>query len=357
MRGSLLLAALLLPAAARAQDMGADVHFGARHGASFAVTAAPTSPGGSARVLFDSGDSDAIRGDWDTMLIHGVLPDPNVRFMALRPGGAQVWVELQVKRFPDGRFWAKGTFLRGAGAVRLRAVDAGVAVDHEVEVYGAEVYDASAAEAPAPAAPARGPVDPGAVPPLTHARSEWSAKPPKEPWTPDPMPWRITLHHSDGRYTQSLAESLAEAGFIQDFHQNGRGWNDIAYHYLVDPLGNVIEGRPLGMLGAHTLNNNEGNVGIVLLGTYHAPKNDQPTAAQLKAVADIGRFLVKRFGIDPATLKGHRDYKSTDCPGDLAYPRLSELRKAFAGGSQVVLAPVFEGQPAISSAAAPKATR
>ena len=178
------------------------------------------------------------------------------------------------------------------------------------------------------------------------------------------------MHHTDGRYTANLADSLDETRFIQDFHQNGRKWSDIAYHYVVDPLGNIIEGRPLETLGAHTLSNNEGNVGIVLLGTYHSPKNDQTTAAQLSAVTAIGRFLVKRFGIEPASLKGHRDYKQTDCPGDLAYPKLSELRKAFGSSPAVARKPRvgaqapsisaavdWDGQRARNSAASPSAIR
>jgi hypothetical protein len=85
------------------------------------------------------------------------------------------------------------------------------------------------------------------------------------------------------------------------------------------------------VLGAHTLANNEGNIGIVLLGTYHPPVNDVPTKAQLDAVIALGRYLVSRYGIDPKALKGHRDYKQTDCPGDIAYAKLDALRLAFAG--------------------------
>ncbi|MBI5246190.1 MAG: N-acetylmuramoyl-L-alanine amidase [Elusimicrobia bacterium] len=332
MRADALLALLLLaaPTVLRAQDLGFDVHFGSRHGAEFT---ARSSSWWSSKVLFDSGFSDPVPGEWDVLLIQGVLPDPNVRFQAARSGGS--WVDLDVTRGPDGRFWAKGKFPRKAGPVRLRALDAGVAGESAVSIYGAEAF-ADAPETPAPSLPpSRGPVDPGAKPPLVHGRAEWRAVPPVNPYSPDPMPWRVTLHHTDGRYTTNLAESLEETRFIQDFHQHGRGWSDIGYHFLVDPLGNVLEGRPLETLGAHTLSNNEGNVGIVLLGTYHAPKNDQPTPAQLAAVASIGRFLVKRFGIDPASLKGHRDYKQTDCPGDLAYPKLPELRAAFGATAPV----------------------
>ena len=341
MRAELLLGLLLVAPALRAGDLGSEVTFSRRPGAKFSVYA-----GTGARVVYDSGPSDAPAGPWDTLLIQGEMPGPALRFSAARPGGSTVWVELEVHRFPDGRFWAKGRFQSGAGPLRLRASADGVQTDHEVTVYTAEVF-AEAPDVPAlPSLPSRGPMDPGATPPLVHGRAEWRAAPPTHPLSPDPLPWRITLHHTDGRYTASLAESLDETRFIQDFHQNGRKWSDIAYHYVVDPVGNIIEARPLETLGAHTLNNNEGNVGIVLLGLYHAPRNDKPTAAQLAAVGELGRFLVKRFGIEPASLKGHRNYKQTDCPGDLAYERLPELRGAFAGA-----------QRARKSAARPSATR
>ncbi len=365
MRAEVLLAVMLAAPALRAGDLGSEVTFARQRGAQFSVNA-----GTGARVVYDSGPSDLPAGDWDTLLIQGTLPDPSIRFMAARPGNSTVWVELQVKRFSNGRFWAKGRFQRGAGGLRLRAVADGVKADHEVTVYDAEVFSDAPEPASPPTVPSRGPMDPGAIPPPVHPRAEWRAQPPTNPLSPDPLPWRITLHHTDGRYTANLAESLDETRFIQDFHQNGRKWSDIAYHFVVDPRGNIIEGRPLETLGAHTLSNNEGNVGIVLLGTYHAPKNDQTTAAQLAAVAVIGRFLVKRFGIDPASLKGHRDYKQTDCPGDLAYPKLSELRKAFAGAPAIVRKPRrspqapsisaavdWDGQRARNSAASPSATR
>lgn len=324
MRAELALALALLAPAASAGDLGSEITFSGTRGARIAVQA-----GQGPKVLFDSGFSDDPGGDWDVLLIQGESPDAGVRFSATRPGWTSPWVELDVHRRADGRFWAKGRFRRGSGPVRLRAVDLGVASDHEITVYSAEVYADAPDVSTAPAAP-RGPMDPGAVPPPVHPRAEWGAAAPTNPLSPDPLPWRVTLHHTDGRFTKSLAESLAEARFVQEFHQNGRGWSDIGYHYLVDPLGNILEGRPLGTLGAHTLSNNEGNVGIVLLGTYHSPVNDRPTPAQLAAVASLGRFLVKRFGIDPDSLRGHRDYKKTDCPGDLAYPKLPELRRAFA---------------------------
>ncbi|NNN04489.1 MAG: N-acetylmuramoyl-L-alanine amidase [Elusimicrobia bacterium] len=347
MRASLALALVLIGAAVRAEDAGQPVTFGSRASESFPVQAFGAGP----RVVFDSGDSDPVSKPWNTVLIQGFLPDPSVSFEAERVGAASGWRPLEVHRFPNGRFWARARAAQGTGPLRLRALDAGASRDHVVDVYSVEAF-VSNPETPGPAIPpSRGPRNLDAQRPFVHPRAEWKAVPATEPYTPDPLPWRITLHHSDGRYTRTLQESLDEVHFIQDFHIHGRGWIDIAYHFAVDPLGNIIEGRPEGMLGAHTLDDNEGNVGIVLLGDYQPPVNDRPTAPQLAAVAALGRYLVARYGIFPDALKGHRDYKVTDCPGDRAYATLPALRRALANTPQPGLARARRAAAALSGLA------
>jgi hypothetical protein len=338
--------ALLLAAPALGHDAGQTVTFGRVSGTSFSVQArsarAESAQGADAPVVYDSGVSDPIAEAWDTVLIQGESPDAAIGFQAAREDG-RVWENLEIHRFSGGRFWAKARLARAAGPLRLRALDAGAAADHDVTLYGVEVFIDEPVGAGAPAVPPRGPQNPDASRPLVHARADWKAVSPTQPWSPDPLPWRVTLHHSDGKHTTTLAQSEAEARFIQDFHIHGRGWIDIAYHFLVDAQGNILEGRPEGVLGAHTLANNEGNVGIVLLGTYHPPVNDVPTKAQLDAVTALGRYLVSRYGIDPKSLRGHRDYKQTDCPGNIAYAKLDALRLAFAG---VPMPPAFVSKPA-----------
>ena len=322
------LLAVLFAGSATAHDTGRTVTFHSVEGARFSVRR-ETSPG--PRVVFESEDSDPVLEPWDTVLVQGLLPERGISLQVLRSGESG-WEALEIHPFPGGRFWGKARLSRAAGSLRLRALDTGVRRDHEVSLFGIEVF-ADEPQAPGLSpVPPRGPEDPSAQRPLVHLRAEWGASAPAEAYFPDPLPWRVTLHHSDGRYTRTLAESLEEAKFIQDFHQRGRGWIDIGYHFIIDSAGNIIEARPEGVLGAHTLANNEGNIGIVLLGTYHPPTNDRTTKAQLEALVALGRYLVTRYGIDPESLKGHRDYKKTLCPGDKAYPTILELRKAFAGG-------------------------
>lgn len=342
MRAEALLLALLAASPAAAQDVGLPVTFRSVDGARFDVRSSGVD---APRVVYESADSDPVPEEWDTVLVQGVMPDPSVVLQVLKKGETK-WETLAVHRFPEGRFWAKARAPRAPGSLRLRALDAGVRRDHSVEIFAIEVFvDLPPVREAAPAPP-RGRGDPSTPRPLVHARAEWGAAPPTEPYSPDPQAWRLTLHHSAGKHTRTLAESLAEARFIQDFHQHGRGWIDIGYHFIVDPMGNILEARPEGVLGAHTLSNNSGNLGIVVLGTYHAPENDRLVPAQLEALVALGRYLVKRYGVEPSALKGHRDYRKTDCPGDTAYVAIEDLRKAFAGLKRPALpsgAPFWDG--------------
>lgn len=349
---SALLALALLPAAwAAAGELGADVDFG-NAGRAISVAVAPAAAGD---IVYDSGESGRISEPWDTLLFQGVSPDFGVAFQASRRdalGRWSPWTPATIKRYSGGRFWAKVPMPPSApGRVRIRAIAGAALAAHAIEVFTVEVFTQ---DAPVPFSQApilsTGPAFPG-----LHGRAEWGARPPKQDYEPD-APYRLTLHHTSGLQTGTLADSLKEVSFIQDFHQNGRGWNDIAYHFLIDAAGRVFEGRPLGALGAHTLHNNIGNVGIVMLGTYHPPKNDQPTAAELDAFVSIGRFLKAVYGVDPATLRGHRDYKQTDCPGDVLYPLLGKLKTEIgkpSSGPILGVTPVGPGKVVVPVAVRP----
>lgn len=330
-----LLAAVLLAAAApaRAGDTGESALFTA--GPRLSFQSAPN-PGG---VVYESGESAPLTASWDTVLFQGESSADGLSFEASRklPSGQwSAWQAAPVKRFANGRFWGKSVFsAKAAGAVKLRALDSGAGVSVEVTIYSVETFVAASREprksGGTVAESARG------ERPAVHDRSEWHAVPPHEAYTPH-TPYRITLHHSDTKQTTDLAQTLQEVKFIQDFHMNGRGWNDIAYHFIIDAAGHVVEGRPEGVVGAHVENQNMGNIGIVMLGTYHPPKNDPVTKEQLDAFESVASYIVAKYGVNPDTLKGHRDYKSTDCPGDEMYAKLPELKARLKAAALKVAA-------------------
>lgn len=338
----LALASLLtLPAAA--QDVGAPVSFSAPGSFDFL-----SSPGG---VAFDSGESHALPEAWDSIILQGDSADPGLRFEVRRrlpAGGWSAWKTALIKRHPGGRFWARAHLPPARpGTVQVRAVGGSSAASataiYSLDAYASTDVEARGAVAVA-TAPARAPV---------HGREEWGAKPPKEPFSAH-VPKRLTFHHTAGRRTSTLQESLDEVRFIQDFHQNGRGWNDIGYHYLIDTAGRVFQGRPENVSGAHVRGGNSGNVGVSLMAYHHEPKLDPLVPEELASLQALLLALSIDYGIPAEELRGHRDFGSgTSCPGDLAYVKREELREtlrkgpppnpAIPGVGPVVKKPLFTG--------------
>lgn len=109
---------------------------------------------------------------------------------------------------------------------------------------------------------------------------------------------------------------------IQDLHMDKRGFADIGYHFVIDAQGNIFEGRPLNIRGAHVAQYNTGAVGIVLTGNF---EERQPTPAQLKSLQELLKFLSTEFEI--RRIAGHRDLNPdlTECPGKFLYNKLPAL--------------------------------
>lgn len=95
------------------------------------------------------------------------------------------------------------------------------------------------------------------------------------------------------------------------------------------PRGNAVYlGHDVSQMGAHTYGHNDTAVGFVLVGDYD---KHRPTDAQLDAVA-FGLVEFKRRGwLEVARLTGgHRDVKSTACPGKYAYAAIDEINDRAA---------------------------
>lgn len=157
-------------------------------------------------------------------------------------------------------------------------------------------------------------------------RSAWGARAPT--CVSSTNPYRSVIHHTASPTNDSMTpeQRLRQT---QSYHMDTRGYCDIAYNYLVSRDARVWTGRGATVLGGHTLNQNSGNVAICYLGNY---VGDQPTDDQICAGAGMLAWLNVNHGVAFSTLKGHRDYGQTACPGDLLYARLGEMQqKAQAG--------------------------
>ena len=177
------------------------------------------------------------------------------------------------------------------------------------------------------------------------SRSEWGARNPKYDYSNHPYFNKMTLHHAAGWGAKTLDEGKAAVKSIQEFHQDGRGWSDIGYHFLVDMAGNIYQGRPETVLGAHVGGANTGNIGVCILGCYHPPEtsipcNDEMSYDSEKSLIQLYAWISDTYGVEPKVLKGHRDYfGNTSCPGNNVWSMLPQLR------SEIVLFILYGFQP------------
>ena len=146
-------------------------------------------------------------------------------------------------------------------------------------------------------------------------RNSWTRATPKL-WDTKPMGRvsRITVHHDGMTPFMSTSSSSAAQRLesIRNAHVSGNGWADIGYHYVVDPAGRVWEARSTTLQGAHVKDNNEGNIGVMVMGNY---EQQVPTSAASKSLDDFVASLMHRYQVGVGRVFTHREIRPTACPG------------------------------------------
>jgi len=103
---------------------------------------------------------------------------------------------------------------------------------------------------------------------------------------------------------------------VKNYHTKTLGWKDIGYHYFIDGRGVLTKGRPDNMVGAHAKTSapsmNFRSLGIALTGNF---EREEPTRKQVAKLENLLNGLRKQFNIPKSRIKGHREVKSTICPG------------------------------------------
>ena len=146
-------------------------------------------------------------------------------------------------------------------------------------------------------------------------REEWGWKPGKKT-LPEQTITKITLHHS-GEFFSKDENVIDYLKHLQSWSRTEKGWMDIPYHYMIDLNGNIYEARPLKYPGdTNTDYNPRGHALICVIGNYEVQKFNEK---ELKAVVDLTSFLVKKFHVSLDSIKGHKDYALTLCPGEDFY--------------------------------------
>lgn len=143
-------------------------------------------------------------------------------------------------------------------------------------------------------------------------RAAWGARPPRPGGKPHTIT-RMTIHHSAVALPDNRG-IVARLQQHQRYHQDDKGWIDIAYHYAVDRNGNIFALRDTAIAGdTATDYDTTGHFLVLCEGDF-----DQETVseAQLNGAALICAWATGQFGITTSTLASHREVTPvTECPG------------------------------------------
>ncbi|HZW09346.1 MAG TPA: peptidoglycan recognition family protein [Phycisphaerales bacterium] len=147
------------------------------------------------------------------------------------------------------------------------------------------------------------------------ARASWTSARPNLPDT-NPMNGisRITVHHDGMNAFTSTSQAAAAQRLesIRRSHVSANGWADIGYHYVIDPAGRVWEARPVNLQGAHVKDNNEHNLGVMVMGNYD---QQSPTGASTKALDDFVSAMMRKYRVPVSRVYTHQEIRPTACPG------------------------------------------
>ncbi len=143
------------------------------------------------------------------------------------------------------------------------------------------------------------------------------------------MNWKkIILHQSttpDGQLNDWQAIKNWHTGKIGSVDIKSPDFNpykakpmlDIGYNYGIEYDNGILMtkiGRPLTMVGAHTLGQNTIAIGICIVGNFDKA---EPSHEQYMATAVLCSTLIRLFNISVSEIHGHNEYALKTCPGKL----------------------------------------
>lgn len=186
--------------------------------------------------------------------------------------------------------------------------------------------------------------------------AQWGARDAQESFELT-KPMYIVIHNTGdpnppkARSKGTLAGAKQLAQETQAFHMDDNEWPDSGHNFLNTTDGWLLEGRHgsleavlkgLCVRSAHAAQQgdrlargnespgieNEGNFMTFVMGKK-----------QWDSLVELCVSLCSSCEIDPANIRGHRDFSNTDCPGDWLYDQIPKLQEEVAKKLGVPLTP------------------
>ena len=156
------------------------------------------------------------------------------------------------------------------------------------------------------------------------SRNDWEANTPKGDFELQNIRF-ITIHHS-GIFYSETEDTKIYLRNLQEWCKRKHDWEDIPYHYMIDPEGIMYECRKAEYMGdTATEYNPKGHLLITLLGNF---EEQEVSHKQIDALATAIAWSARlyKIPIDSDHIKSHKDFVDTLCPG-------ANLYKYFADGT------------------------
>ena len=130
---------------------------------------------------------------------------------------------------------------------------------------------------------------------------------------------RLTIHHG-GEYFNADQDVREYLRNLQSWSRKEKGWIDIPYHYLMDMDGTLYEGRPDHFPGdTNTDYDPRGHLLICIIGNF---EEQMLRTVQYENLVNWLDYFCSSHNIPADSIKGHKDYTDTLCPGRNIYKHL-----------------------------------
>jgi hypothetical protein len=116
----------------------------------------------------------------------------------------------------------------------------------------------------------------------------------------------LVVHHTAGP-----ADVGPEA--IARYHIQQRGWPGIGYHFVIMGDGAIYQTNRLETISYQAQTANPTSLGIAFAGNLMSVG---PTNDQLVSGGRLLAYLMQALGLTSSSIKGHKNFVVTACPGD-----------------------------------------
>lgn len=166
------------------------------------------------------------------------------------------------------------------------------------------------------------------------SRKEWGARPRRTGSTSISKAPSVTIHWEGAGnnfpWDHASCDNMMRS--IQNYHMDGRGWSDIAYNYVACPHDYLFEGRGYDRRSSANGQDSWNFESFAICALWGSNSGKVPNA--LKKAINWGINYLRNNGNATSVVKGHRDWHSTDCPGDELYAWIKAGRPVASEGEQ-----------------------